>query len=424
MALRYTFDDFKKAAMEAGVYETFSEHDLRLAERDPSAGMSLLRYKTDWKNAGTDEARALASAGAESVRRTYGGYTGGSDGTGYYLETPSGFTYDRPEPVYNSRYADAAKAALDEVTGMGSFSYDHTTDPVYSAYKKQYAREGKRATEDTLGSFAAASGGIPSSYAVTAASEAGDYYAAQMSDKIPELYEAAYGRYLDEYNAKLNKYGSLKAAESEEYSRYLDELGRYDAEKEAAYGRHLDSIGYYDDREREAYEKSEQEKAAEAAAKQQEFENSLALDSLAAEKNADEWKKKLAFDELEASKNTDAWKKQSAFDELAEARNQAAGAEARRQNGDNGIHGDSTVAGAPPEAGGNTVRGDSVSVGANAAGNAAKAGDSILRRLDNAATKEEKKDLIVRWLQAGTISEKRAEALMKRAGIDLSKYGG
>ena len=99
MAIQYTFDDFKKAAENSGLYNTFSEHDLRLAQKDPSAGMSLIRYKMDYRNAVTDEARALANEGAESVRRTYGGYTGGGDGTGYYLETPSSFRSDKPAPV-------------------------------------------------------------------------------------------------------------------------------------------------------------------------------------------------------------------------------------------------------------------------------------------------------------------------------------
>ena len=41
-------------------------------------------------------------------------------------------------------------------------------------------------------------GGMPSTAAVNAASQAQDYYNAKMADKIPELYTLAYQMYADE----------------------------------------------------------------------------------------------------------------------------------------------------------------------------------------------------------------------------------
>lgn len=316
MAIKYTYDDFRKALESSGLQDSFSDYDLRLAEKDPSAGMSLIRYKSDYRNAATDEARALANEGAESVRRTYGGYTGGGDGSGYYLETPSSFRYDKAAPVYENRYGEAASGALKELTEAKPFSYDYRDDPVYSSYKKEYTREGKRAAEDTLGSFAAASGGIPSSYAATAAGQAGDYYASKLSDKIPELYDAAYSRYLNEYNLKQKNYETLRDAEANDYSRYLDELDRYNSDKADAYNKHLTNINYYDNRENAA------EQAAKAAA-QQEFENDMTL--RAQDREDSELERKRAADlvdeeirrgQLELDKNSDDWKKQVALEEL------------------------------------------------------------------------------------------------------------
>lgn len=116
------------------------------------------------------------------------------------------------------------------------WNYNPDTDPVWQAYQKQYRREGQRATEDTLGRYAAMTGGMPSTAAVTAASQAGDYYASQLSDKLPEVYQQAYQRYLQEYQRQLglsdayNQYGQL------DYQKYLDQLGQFNKDRNFAYG--------------------------------------------------------------------------------------------------------------------------------------------------------------------------------------------
>ena len=89
-----------------------------------------------------------------------------------------------------------------------------TRIPLYSQYRKAYIREGDRAAEDALGAAAAASGGLPSSYAQTAASQAGNYYAAQLTDKIPELQQLAYQKYLNDYNMLLSDLGVVQGQEA------------------------------------------------------------------------------------------------------------------------------------------------------------------------------------------------------------------
>lgn len=83
------------------------------------------------------------------------------------------------------------------------FSYDPAADPLWQSYQKQYRREGQRAAEDALGRAAANTGGAASSWAVTAAAQAGNEYAAQLSDRFPEVYQSAYDRYLREYERLL-----------------------------------------------------------------------------------------------------------------------------------------------------------------------------------------------------------------------------
>lgn len=140
-----------------------------------------------------------------------------------------------PAPTYNNRYDAQINSLLNGINNYGPFSYDPETDPLYSSYKKQYTREGKRATEDAIGAAAAASGGIPSSYAVTAATQAGDYYAAQMADKVPELYQIAYNKYLQDFTQELQKLSATQGQEQYDYAKYLDQLSQYNTERNFDY---------------------------------------------------------------------------------------------------------------------------------------------------------------------------------------------
>jgi hypothetical protein len=244
MAKTYTYEDFEKALAASGLGGQFSEADLRLARQNPDAGMSILTYKQDYNNATTDEARALANAGANAVRESFGEYTAGADGSGFYktMDSPGSFSYNEPAPTYNNTYGQQADSMLSEILNRKDFSYDHTTDPLYSSYKKTYTREGKRATADALGEAAAATGGIPSSYAVSAASQAGNNHVAKLADKVPELYEMAYNKYLQEYQMKFNDYEALQNRDQFEYSKYLDELSQYEANKNFDYAQWLDEL--------------------------------------------------------------------------------------------------------------------------------------------------------------------------------------
>ncbi len=260
----FTYEQFEKAAQASGLYGQFSQADLNLARQNPDAGMAILQGKTDWANATTDEARALANLRVEQLRSQYGGYTGGTDGSGFYLNpqktqtsnagtgfsgnyssqnSPSSFTY-QSAPTYTSRYDAGTEALMNQILNREKFSYDPEADPSYSAYLKQYAREGERAMQDTIGSAAAATGGIPSSYAVAGASQARDYYAAKAADKLPEMEQLSYQRYLNDYEMKLSDLNTLREAEQLEYNRYLNALDQYNADRSFHYGKYLDQINH------------------------------------------------------------------------------------------------------------------------------------------------------------------------------------
>ena len=65
---KYTFDDFMKAMQDNGLTNNFSDADIRLAQKNPDAGMSILNYKLDVKNAKTPEQIAMANAGEMCIR--------------------------------------------------------------------------------------------------------------------------------------------------------------------------------------------------------------------------------------------------------------------------------------------------------------------------------------------------------------------
>lgn len=240
---KYTFDDFMKAMQDNNLTENFSDADIRLAQQNPDAGMSILNYKLDVRNAKTPEEKALANAGAEQIRSSYGGYTAGSRGEGFYLDPLSPGSFDfGSAPTYENRYDEQLQDMLDKLLNREDFTYDPETDQLYSQYKKQYNREGDRATAEALGATAAATGGVPSSYAATAAAQAGNYFASQLTDKIPELYELAYNKYLSDYNMDLTDLDAVRAAEASDYEKYLTDLSQWNADREFEYGKLLDEI--------------------------------------------------------------------------------------------------------------------------------------------------------------------------------------
>lgn len=252
--MAYTYDDFVKAANQSGLMGQFSQDDLNLAQKYPEFGLSVLSLKKDYNNAATAEQRLLANQAANELRKSYGNYSGGADGGSFRLESKlnrraddllgqigsfESFSYDEA-PTYENTFAQQQKDLLDRILNREDFSWSKETDPQWSSYKKSYLREGDRATANALAQASAASGGRPSSYAVNAATQAGDYYATKLNDVIPTLYQQAYERYLDEYNMKLKDLNTVNQQEQLDYAKYLDRLGQFNTDRGFAYQNYAD----------------------------------------------------------------------------------------------------------------------------------------------------------------------------------------
>ena len=195
----------------------------------------VLRNRSLWQDADA-AGRAALHDDTERIRSAYG-YSGGAAGDEYL---PTGESYGKA-PDYVSRYQEQIDALSREILDRAPFSWDYAADPAWQSYKKEYARKGQRAAQDALGRYAAMTGGTPSTAAVTAASQAGDYYAAQLSDKLPELYQLAYAMYQDEGDALRRQLSMLTGLEDADYDRYLDALGQYNKDRSFDYTRSRDA---------------------------------------------------------------------------------------------------------------------------------------------------------------------------------------
>ena len=259
----YTYDDFVKAANQKGLFQEFSQADLQTAQRYPEFGMSILGLKEDIHKATTPEAKLLANEMANQLRSSYGGYTGGKYGADYIsdgkipnqidsvLDKINGFgsfNFDQERPSYENQYAEQQQALLDAIINRPDFSWSKEDDPQWSSYKKSYLREGDRATANALGQAAAASGGRPSTAALTAATQAGDYYATQLNDIIPTLYQQAYDRYLNEYNMSLQDLNAVNTQEQLDYTKYLDQLGQFNTDRNFAFNQYLSDFDILQDK--------------------------------------------------------------------------------------------------------------------------------------------------------------------------------
>lgn len=218
--MAYTYDDFLNAANSSGMLSKISESDLNLAKQYPEFGLSILSLTKDLDSATTAEQKLLATEAAEQLRSAYGSY---GSGTGTY-DTQINDLLKQAANYGSFNYGNETEyqRLLNSVANPEAFSYDLDNDIVWDAYRKQYLREGERATADTLAKVSAATGGRPSSYAVTAAHQAGDYYNSQLTDMIPTLYQNAYQRYLNDLEVKQSGLAALQADRDAAYNQHLN----------------------------------------------------------------------------------------------------------------------------------------------------------------------------------------------------------
>lgn len=121
-------------------------------------------------------------------------------------------------------YDQAIDSLVKDLYDGKEFSYDSESDPEWQAAKQEYTKEADRTMRDVLAQGAARTGGIASTAAITAASEARDYTMSGLAEKKAQLRNDAYNRYQQENQAKLQILSVLDDLQDEERNEYLSLL--------------------------------------------------------------------------------------------------------------------------------------------------------------------------------------------------------
>lgn len=262
-----TYNEQQKRLQDAGLWEQTSPYDRTLMQFNPDFGNDIYNNKTAY-NAATDaQGRANANANMNTARARYGAYTGGTNGMEY---NPSGNTAQYADPLsayyggstttttttktstpqggqltarpgyvspeYNSPYIQQILGANNAIGKPApAFSYNYQNDPTYQALLQSYTQNAQIAGQNTLARAAAATGGMPSTYAVQAATAAQNQELNQLANMIPQLQQQAYSRYADQrdYNqqARIAALNNLRGLEQENYGMFRDTVGdRYNEE--------------------------------------------------------------------------------------------------------------------------------------------------------------------------------------------------
>lgn len=254
-----TFDELMK---QYG-HNRIGEADLALGRDNPGALEQILQERQNWANATTQEERDAAHNRAENVRKAYGSYSGGQEGMdGQYSPT-----YVKPSPAaqndnvtalyekYNNlygknnaptwtpQYQEQISQILGDITNRDPFEYKMTEDPLYQQYRDQYIREGQRAMKDTMAQTAMMSGGYANTAGAIAAQQGYDQYLAQLNDRVPQLEQQAYGKYVDNLADMYNQLGAYQGEENRLYGQYLDALNQYNTDRDYSFNAMQAAIG-------------------------------------------------------------------------------------------------------------------------------------------------------------------------------------
>ena len=144
---------------------------------------------------------------------------------------------------YSGSYDKDIKKTYDKLANRESFSYDFKADPVYSAYKDDYQRQGRLAMKDSMAQAADLTGGYGSSYAQSVGQQQYGSYLEKLNNLMPELYSSAYERYQaenDRLSAQLGAAGSLA---DREYQRYSDAQDRSYKQSQMAFQQQQEAYG-------------------------------------------------------------------------------------------------------------------------------------------------------------------------------------
>lgn len=215
------------------------------------------------------------------------------------------FTYGNKRPTYTSPYSQEIDSLYREITATPKFDYDPEKDENYLELKDVYTVQGKRAMKDSVATAAAQTGGIASSYAASAGSQAYQRYMQALGELVPELRDRAYGEYQDGIADKRKNLEVLSDMEKESYGRYLDDLDTYFKEYDRAYGEYVDDLERADYLDSVKYAREKDSRDFEYKKTTDELERADALAELEYRKEQDALDREYDYESLDYRKYKD-----------------------------------------------------------------------------------------------------------------------
>ena len=129
------------------------------------------------------------------------------------------------KPTYQSQYSDQINGIVNKILNGTYNDFQNSAD--YQSLAREYAAKGKMAMQDTLGDVSARTGGLASSYAVSAGQQADNGYMQQLQDVARDMYA-------DQRSEQYNQASLLQGLENNNYAKYQDQLGQYNTEQASA----------------------------------------------------------------------------------------------------------------------------------------------------------------------------------------------
>lgn len=124
---------------------------------------------------------------------------------------------------YQSQYKDQIQGLYDQIANRKDFTYDVNADAMYQQLKDQYVQGGRMAMMDTMGQAQAMTGGYGNSYAQGVGQQAYQGYLQGLNDQVPNLYQMALNRYIQQGDQLTDQYSMLTSQEAQDYSRWQDQ---------------------------------------------------------------------------------------------------------------------------------------------------------------------------------------------------------
>lgn len=235
MAIDYTIDwkqkqlDAEAAGDYAAAAQAERNRNQKIDDQHLSGAQKTYKYyklsgnydpTVDWTAAEQKAAAAGDYQGAQQAELNHN-----MKNTDLNLGYANTYNYNQI-PDYQSAYKPKISDLVDNIQNYDYNKFIGTDD--YGALKGQYERQGQRAMQDTLGDAAARTGGMASSYAVTAGQQA---YGNQMNN----LEAAAREMYQNKKNDLRNDLSMYENLDNTDYSRYADQLTQNNASRQFNY---------------------------------------------------------------------------------------------------------------------------------------------------------------------------------------------